>query len=113
VGRCALPRSRLTASTLADIGISSKKSMSYEFILVDLSNEQKIIVLDKASFYLFDEETKMDLNNKRKKWIRFKQKTITDVIGELSYYYNRSRNKYESMLLDELICHLEYYEKHN
>jgi len=86
--------------------------MSDKFILVDLDKEQKSIVLDKASFYLFDDETKKDLNNKRKKWIRFKNVTITEIIGELSYYYNRSKNEYESMLLDELICHLEYYEKH-
>jgi len=86
--------------------------MKDDFILVDLDKEQKSIVLDKASFYIFDDETKMDLNNKRKKWIKFKRTTITDIIGELSYYYNRSENKYESMLLDELICHLEYYERH-
>jgi hypothetical protein len=85
--------------------------MSSEFILVDLDNEQKSIVLDKASFYIFDDETTKGLNNKRKKWISFKNKTLTDVIGELSYYYNRSENEYESMVLDELICHLEYYEK--
>lgn len=87
--------------------------MSNEFILVDLDEEQKSIVLDKASFYIFDDETKTDLNNKRKKWIRFKGTTLTDIIGELSYYYNRSKSDHESMLLDELICHLEYYENHN
>ena len=85
--------------------------MSDRFILVDLDKEQKSIVLEKASFYIFDEETKEDLNNKRKKWIKFKRTTLTDIIGELSYYYNRSENEYESMLLDELICHFEYYEK--
>ena len=82
--------------------------MSNEYILVELDKEQKSIVLDKASFYIFDNETKKDLNNKRKKWIRFKRTTLTDVIGELSYYYNRSKSEYESMLLDELISHLEY-----
>jgi len=86
--------------------------MSNDFIFVDLDKDQKSIVLDKASFYIFEDETKMDLNNKRKKWIKFKRTTITDIIGELSYYYNRSENEYESMLLDELICHLEYYERH-
>jgi hypothetical protein len=85
--------------------------VSDEFIPVDLDKEQKSIVLDKASFYIFDDETTKDLNNKRKKWISFKSKTLTDIIGELSYYYNRSENEYESMVLDELICHLEYYEK--
>lgn len=84
--------------------------MRDEFILVDLNKVQKSIILDKASFYIFDDETEMDLNNKRKKWIKFKSTTLTDIIGELSYYYNRSENEYESMLLDELICHLEYYE---
>lgn len=84
--------------------------MSEDFILVDLDKEQKLIILDKASFFIFDEETKIDLNNKRKKWIQFKKSTITDIIGELSYYYNRSKNEYESMVLDELICHLENHE---
>ena len=37
--------------------------MSDRFILVDLDKEQKSIVLEKASFYIFDEETKEDLNN--------------------------------------------------
>ena len=84
--------------------------MSEDLILVDLDKEQKLIILDKASFFIFDEETKIDLNNKRKKWIQFKKSTITDIIGELSYYYNRSRNEYESMVLDELIGHLENHE---
>lgn len=85
--------------------------MSDKYIQVDLDKDQKNIVLDKASFYIFDDETKLDLNNKRQKWIRFERATITNIIGELSYYYNRSQNEYESMLLDELICHLEYYDK--
>lgn len=87
--------------------------MNDKYVLVDLDKEQKSIVLDKASFYIFDDETKEDLNNKRKKWISFKRTAITDIIGELSYYYNRSNNEYESFILDELICHLEYYEKDN
>ena len=85
--------------------------MSNKFILVDLDKEQKSIILDKASFYIFEDETKVDLSNRRKKWIKFTPSTITDIIGELSYYYNRSKSDYESMLLDELICHLESYEK--
>lgn len=84
--------------------------MSEDYILVDLDKEQKSIILDKASFYIFDEETKIDLNNKRKKWIQFKKSAITDIIGELSYYYNRSTNEYDSMVLDELIDHLENHE---
>ncbi len=86
--------------------------MNDDFILVDLDKGQKSIILDKASFYIFDDETSIDLNNKRKKWIKFKRTAITSIIGELSYYYNRSKNQYESMLLDELIGHLENYEKY-
>jgi|GEM_PF-3070451 len=37
--------------------------MSKDFILVDLDNEEKSIILEKASFFIFDEETKIDLNN--------------------------------------------------
>lgn len=85
--------------------------MTEKFITVDLDNEQKLIILNKASFHILDDESKDDLNNKRKKWIRFTRTTLTEIIGELSYYYNRSTSEYESMLLDELICHLEYYEK--
>ena len=84
--------------------------MSEEYTLVDLDKEQKSIVLDKASFFIQDNRTLGDLNNNRKKWIRFRRVALPDVIGELSYYYNRSNNGYESMLLDELISHLEYYE---
>ena len=85
--------------------------MSSEYILVDLDKEQKSIVLEKASFFVQDSGTLDDLNNNRKKWIRFRSMALPDVIGELSYYYNRSSNDYESMLLDELISHLEYYEE--
>jgi hypothetical protein len=85
--------------------------MSNEYIYVDLDKEQKGIILDRAMLFVRDSATLDDLNNNRKKWIRFKRMALSDVIGELSYYYNRSNNNYESMLLDELILHLEYYEK--
>jgi hypothetical protein len=39
--------------------------------------------------------------------IRFRAHVVSDVIGELSYHYNRCRNAYKSELLDELIGHLE------
>ncbi len=81
------------------------------YILVDLDNEQKEIILRKASFFVPDEATREDLNNRRKKWIRFNKAAITDVIGELSYYCNRSRSQSEALFLDELITHLEYYER--
>ena len=87
--------------------------MSNKYIDIDLNREQKFLVQEKTSFFIFSDCTKEDLNNKRKKWIRFERLAISDIIGELSYYYNRSENEYESMLLDELICHLELYEKDN
>jgi len=80
-------------------------------MLVDLDREQKAIILDKASFYIFDDETTEDLKNNRKKWIRFNPTALDEIVGELSYYYNRSNNDYESMVLEELIGHLEYYER--
>ena len=64
-----------------------------------------------ASFFLTDSEPIEDLNNKRKKWIRFNKFMLSEIIGELSYCYNRSKNNYESIILDELIVHLEYYEE--
>ena len=85
--------------------------MSNKYVLVDLSKEQKAIISDKTLFFLQDSETKEDLDNNRKKWIRFNRMVLSEVIGELSYYFNRSDNEYESMVLDELIIHLEYYEK--
>jgi len=81
------------------------------YILVDLDNAQKEIILRKASFFVSDAATQEDLNNRRKKWIRFNKAAVADVIGELSYYYNRSRSQRESLLLDELITHLEFYER--
>ena len=85
--------------------------MGNKYLLVDLDKEQKAIISDKASFFVQDGGTREDLNNNRKKWIRFKKMALSEVIGELSYYFNRCENKYESMVLDELIMHLEYYEK--
>lgn len=81
------------------------------FIEVDLDNEQKQIILDKAAHFVYHDVTKADLNNKRKKWIRFDKDSLDEVIGELSYYYNRSTKPYESMMLDELILQLEFYQK--
>ena len=83
--------------------------MKEQFIFVDLDKEQKAIIVDKAWFYASAAETKEDLKNKRKKWIRFSRNALSEIIGELSYHYNRCKNNYDSMLLDELIMHLEYY----
>jgi len=79
------------------------------FIEVDLDNEQKQIVLAKAAHFVYHDVTKADLNNKRKKWIRFEKDTLDEVMGELSYYYNRSKNPHEIVMLDELIDHMEFY----
>ncbi|MCP3929903.1 MAG: hypothetical protein GY705_12480 [Bacteroidetes bacterium] len=84
--------------------------MSIKYIEVDLDNEQKQAILKYASFFVGDKITKNDLLNKRKKWIRFKPTAISDVIGELSYYFNRCKSNDLFHFLDELICHLEYYE---
>jgi hypothetical protein len=86
--------------------------MRKNFILVDLDETEKLILLKEASFFLTDSETIEDLNNKRKKWIRFNKNILSEIIGELTYCYNRSKNNYESMVLDQLIVHLEYYEQY-
>jgi len=78
------------------------------FIEVDLDNEQKQLILDKAAHFICHDVTKSDLNNKRKKWIRFEKYTLDEVMGELSYYYNRSKNPHQSAMLDALIDHLEF-----
>lgn len=86
------------------------KQMAEKTISIDLDPEQKALVLEYASMLLYKLETKEDLNNKRKKWIRFDQQTLTDVIGELSYHFNRCKDDYKFYVLDELISHLENYE---
>lgn len=83
--------------------------MSEEYIEVDLNRDEKEAILKHADFFIIDENTKKDLLNKRKKWIRFTSYEITEVVGELSYYFNRAKNDQEFYFLDELIGHLENY----
>lgn len=85
--------------------------MASEYIQVDLSRAEKDAILEHADFVLTDEMTKTDLENKRKKWIRFMPFDLTQVIGELTYHFNRANNDQQFFLLDELISHLEFYEK--
>ena len=85
--------------------------MTRGFIKVDLSKDEKEAILEYASFFVMNETTKSDFANKRKKWIRFSPYELTNIIGELSYYFNRSKNDQQFHFLDQLICHLEYYEK--
>jgi len=85
--------------------------MTKEYIKVDLSRDEKEAILEYAGFFIFEEATKNDLKNKRKKWINFTKNQLTDVIGELSYYFNRSESNSQLYFLDQLISHLELYEK--
>ncbi|MEJ2045015.1 MAG: hypothetical protein P8X89_17245 [Reinekea sp.] len=84
--------------------------MTKEYIKVDLSHDEKEAILEYAGFFIFEEETKNDLKNKRKKWISFTKSQLTNVIGELSYYFNRSKSDSEFYFFDQLISHLEFYE---
>ena len=85
--------------------------MKNEYIEVDLDKTEKQAILKYASFFVTDEITNADLLNKRKKWIRFNRHSLPDVIGELSYHFNRSKSNELFYFLDELIDHLENYEK--
>jgi len=87
--------------------------MTNEYIEVDLDKEEKIAILKYASFFVSDPTTHNDLLNKRKKWIRFNRYALSDVIGELSYHFNRYKSDYQFYFLDQLISHLENYEKRN
>jgi len=78
-----------------------------EYIEVDLRAYQKKIVLEHAGFLVEDETTQADMKNGRKKWIRFRHDVVPEVIGELSYHYNRCKSAAKSELLDELIIHFE------
>jgi len=78
-----------------------------QYIEVDLHADEKKLILELAGFWVGDEVTQADLKNGRKKWIRFRQHTFSEVIGELCYHYNRSKSAAKSALLDELIEHLE------
>lgn len=84
--------------------------MTTSYIQVDLAPEEKAAILKYADFFL-DETTKADLLNKRKKWIRFTKYVLSEVIGELSYHCNLCKDDCMLGLLEELICHLEYYER--
>ncbi|MFC1652123.1 hypothetical protein ACFL3F_00240 [Planctomycetota bacterium] len=86
-------------------------SMGNEYIKVDLTKEEKAAILEYAGFFVIDEATKADLTNKRKKWVRFSKPAVSNIIGELSYCFNRCKDNDLFHLLDELICHLENYEQ--
>ena len=77
------------------------------FIDVDLRADEKKLVLELAGFLVTDETPQADLKNGRRKWVRFKPYVASELIGELSYHYNRCRSAAKSELLDELISHLE------
>ncbi|MGK0366808.1 MAG: hypothetical protein ACI85O_003884 [Saprospiraceae bacterium] len=85
--------------------------MSKEYIEIDLDNTQKAAILKYADFFITDTISKKDLVNKRKKWIRFTPYALSQIIGELSHYFNKTNSDSTFHLLDELICHLEFYEK--
>jgi len=85
--------------------------MSEEYIEIDLSPEEKAGVLKYAGFFVMDEASKADLSNGRKKWIRFNKYELSNIIGELSYCFNRCKDDSLFNFLDELICHLENYER--
>ncbi len=85
--------------------------MTIEYIEVDLDKYQKQAILKYASFFVTDGTTNGDLLNRRKKWIRFNRHALSEVIGELSYHFNRCKSNDLFYFLDELIDHLESYEK--
>jgi hypothetical protein len=78
-----------------------------EYIGVDLHPHEKKLILELAGFWVTDETTLADFKNGRKKWIRIKPYVVNELVGELSYHYNRCRSAAKSELLDALICHLE------
>lgn len=84
--------------------------MTERFIEVELDNEQKAMVLKYADFFVTHETTKADLKNKRKKWIRFQPYYLSQIIGELCYYFNRCEDDDEFHRLDRLISELEAYD---
>jgi hypothetical protein len=83
------------------------KNTTAEFIEVDLHADEKQLVLELARFWITDEVTQADLKNGRKKWIRFRPHAVPEVIGELSYHFNRCKSAAKSELLDGLIGHFE------
>lgn len=84
--------------------------MPAEFLEIDLDNRQKAAIMKYADFFIMEPITKKDLTNKRKKWIRFKPNDVPQIIGELAYHFNRTKNNELFYFLDELICHMESYE---
>jgi len=91
------------------IGIIKRLSMNttVEFIEVDLHANEKKLILELAGFWVTDETSLADIKNGRKKGIRFKPHVVPEIIGELSYHYNRCRSAAKPEFLDGLIGHLE------
>lgn len=84
--------------------------MTDKIIKVDLTATQKEAVLKYAGFSLMTQESKQDLANPRKKWIRFTSYELKELVGELSYHFNRCKGDWTFYLLDELISHLEAHQ---
>ncbi len=85
--------------------------MSSKYIEVDLEKEEKEAILKYASSFTTEKTTNSDLLNRRKKWVRFNRYALLDVIGELSYHFNRCKSDDQFYFLDQLISHLEYYHE--
>lgn len=83
------------------------KNATVQFIEVDLQADEKKLILELAGLFIVDVDTQADLTNGRKKWIRFRPRVVSEVIGELSYHCNRCRSAAKSELLDDLATHLE------
>ena len=85
--------------------------MAKDYIELDFTNEEKKAFLKYVSFFVMYTKTTEDLTNERKTWIRFTRYKLSDVIGELSFHFNRTKSDYQFNLLDELIAHLENYDQ--
>ncbi len=81
--------------------------MSIKYIEIELTNDEKEAILNHSGFIITSDITKKDLSDKRSKWIRFNSTSLPDIIGELSYKCNRSRNDNEVFFLNDLASHLE------
>lgn len=78
-----------------------------DYIEVELHAHEKKLILELAGFWVMDETTLADFRNQEKEWVRCKPYLVSELIGELSYHYNRCRSAAKSELLDALIIHLE------
>lgn len=81
-----------------------------DMISIQLYAHEKRCIRDLALYTIGNAQTILDLKS-RKQWIDFELFDLSQLIGELCYYFNRCTDDGIYIILDELIGTLENSER--